>query len=405
MNWSTFAWRNLWRNRRRTLLTMAMIGVAAFASSVALGYVIATFDAVREGSIDSGVGHVQVLHHGYLDLIGERPLQYGLTADEQAAAAQAVAKLPGVATTARGIDFDGLVSNGDLSYGFVGEGVEPNREPPGFFDYHTVLSGRYLSATHAGTEVVVGAELARKLGVHVGSVVQLMASTAHGGINATDAQIVGVMSTGNKDVDERIVDVTFGAAQALLRTDRASRIAVFLSDTANTPAAAATLRAALPQLDVRTWDQLVSLYHQVVALYRNQFSVFGAILCVTILLSMSNWILMSIVERRREISTLRALGVPASTVRGVLIRETALLGLLGAAAGIAVALLAMVALNHAQIHLPAPPGRVKPILLEFAVSPAAIAAVECAFVVLGVAAAVLATLGLAKRNILEGLAP
>ena len=57
MNWSTFAWRNLWRNKRRTVLTMAMIGVAAFASSLALGYVIATFDAVREGSIDSGVGH------------------------------------------------------------------------------------------------------------------------------------------------------------------------------------------------------------------------------------------------------------------------------------------------------------------------------------------------------------
>ncbi|ONZ87070.1 ABC transporter permease [Burkholderia cenocepacia] len=413
MNWSTFAWRNLWRNRRRTVLTMAMIGVAAFASSLALGYVIATFDAVREGSIDSGVGHVQVLHHGYLDLIGERPLQYGLSADEQAAATQAIAKLPGVATTARGIDFDGLVSNGDLSYGFVGEGIEPNREPPGFFDYHTVLSGRYLSPTNAGTEVVVGAELARKLGVHVGSVVQLMASTAHGGINATDAQIVGVMSTGNKDVDERIVNVTFAAAQALLRTDRASRIAVFLKDTAGTPArrhagtpaAAATLRAALPTLDVRTWDQLVSLYHQVVALYKNQFSVFGAILCVTILLSMSNWILMSIVERRREIATLRALGVPAATVRSVLIQETALLGLLGAAAGIALALLTMVALNHAQIHLPAPPGRVKPILLEFTVSPVAVAAVEAAFVVLGVAAALLATLGLAKRNILEGLAP
>ncbi|MBP0604863.1 MULTISPECIES: ABC transporter permease [Burkholderia] len=405
MNWSTFAWRNLWRNRRRTVLTMAMIGVAAFASSLALGYVIATFDAVREGSIDSGVGHVQVLHHGYLDLIGERPLQYGLTADEQAAATQAIAKVPGVATTARGIDFDGLVSNGDLSYGFVGEGIEPNREPPGFFDYHTVLSGRYLSPTNAGTEVVVGAELARKLGVHVGSVVQLMASTAHGGINATDAQIVGVMSTGNKDVDERIVNVTFTAAQALLRTDRASRIAVFLEDTAGTTAAAATLRTALPTLDVRTWDQLVSLYHQVVALYKNQFSVFGAILCATILLSMSNWILMSIVERRREISTLRALGVPAATVRGVLIQETALLGLLGAAAGIALALLTMVALNHAQIHLPAPPGRVKPILLEFAVSPVAVAAVEAAFVVLGVAAALLATIGLAKRNILEGLAP
>ncbi|WP_089340244.1 ABC transporter permease [Burkholderia singularis] len=404
MNWSMFAWRNLWRNSRRTVLTMAMIGVAAFAASIALGYVIATFDAVREGSIDSGVGHVQVMHRGYLDLIGERPLQYGLTADEQAAARRALASLPGVATTAREIDFDGLISNGDLSYGFVGVGVEPQREPPGYFDYHAVQAGRYLAPAGAGTELVVGAELARKLGVHVGSVVQLMASTAHGGINATDAQIVGVMSTGNKDVDERIVNVTLPAAQALLRTDRISRVAVFLDRTRATPAAAATLRGALPALDVRTWDQLVSLYHQVVSLYRNQFSVFGAILSVTILLSMSNWILMSIVERRREISTLRALGVPAGTVRGVLIRETALLGLLGAATGIAAALLAMLALNHAQIHLPPPPGRVKPILLEFAVSPAALAIVEGAFIALGVAAAGLATAGLAKRNILEGLA-
>ncbi|MGX5877997.1 ABC transporter permease, partial [Burkholderia gladioli] len=404
VNWLTYAWRNLWRNRRRTLLTMAMIGVAAFAASIALGYVAATFDAVREGSIDSGVGHLQVMHRGYLDLIGEKPLQYGLSAAEQADAQRAVAALPGVATTAREIDFDGLISNGDLSYGFVGVGVEPAREPPGYFDYHAVLSGRYLSPSAPGTEVVVGAELARKLGVHTGSVVQLMVSTAHGGINATDAQIVGVMSTGTKDVDERIVNITLPAAQALLRTDRVSRLAIFLTHTGATPAAVAALRAALPALDVRSWDQLVSLYHQIVSLYRNQFSVFGAILSLTILLSMSNWILMSIVERRREISTLRAIGVPTATVRWVLVQETALLGLIGAALGIACAVLAMLALNHAQIHLPPPPGRVKPILLEFAVTPAAVAAVEAAFVVLGIAAAGFATLGLAKRNIIEGLA-
>ncbi|MFM0738661.1 FtsX-like permease family protein [Paraburkholderia xenovorans] len=404
MNWSIFAWRNLWRNRRRTLLTMSMVGVTAFAASTALGYVLATFDAVREGSIDSGVGHLQVLHRGYLDKIGERPLQYGLTAPEQQAASEAVAKLPGVASTAREIDFEGLISNGDLSYGFVGEAVEPNRQPPGFADYHTVMSGRYLQAQSAGTEVVIGSELARKLNIHAGSVVQLMVSTAHGGINATDAQVVGVMSTGNKDLDERIVNVTFGAAQALLRTDRASRFTVFLRHTSDAAQSAATLRGTLPTMDVRTWDQLVSLYHQIVSLYRNQFSVFGAILSVTILLSMSNWILMSVMERRREISTLRALGVPSVTVRSVLVKETALLGLLGAFAGIAVSVLLMSALNHAGIHLPPPPGRVNPILLTFAISPSAVAAVEAAFVVLGIAAALLATTGFARRDILKGFA-
>ncbi|MGF7188837.1 ABC transporter permease [Robbsia andropogonis] len=404
MNWSIFAWRNLWRNMRRTLLTMLMIGVTAFAASISLGYVIATFDAVREGSIDSGVGHLQVLHRGYLDLIGDHPLQYGLTADEQARALHAIAALPGVVSTVREIDFDGLISNGDLSYGAVGEGIEPDHEPPGFADYHAIVSGRYLAPSSAGTEIVIGAELARKLNIRVGSVVQLMVSTTHGGINATDAQVVGVMSTGNKDLDERIVNITFAAAQALLRTDKASRIAVFLRHTPMAPQAAAEIRRALPDVDVRTWDQLVSLYHQIVSLYRNQFSVFGVILSVTILLSMGNWILMSIVERRREISTLRALGVPALTVRSVLVEETALLGLLGAAVGIAVAVLVMAGVNHAQVHLPPPPGRVKPILLEFTVSPLAVGAVECVFIVLGVLAAVLATARLAKQDILKGLA-
>jgi putative ABC transport system permease protein len=404
VNWSIFAWRNLWRSTQRTLLTMSTIGVTAFAASMALGYVLATFDAVREGSIQSGVGHLQILHSGYLDKIGDRPLQYGLTAQEQTAAEQAVEGLRNVATTARQIDFDGLISNGDLSYGFVGEGVEPGREPPGYFDYHAVLSGRYVKAGAAGTEVVVGAELARKLGIHVGSVVSLMVSTTHGGINATDAQVVGIISTGTKDLDDRIVNIPFTAAQSLLRTDKASRLTVFLDRTVDTAAAAQILRHELPGQDVRTWDQIVTLYHQIVSLYRNQFSVFGAILSLTILLSMSNWILMSVMERRQEISTLRALGVPASVVRFVFVNETALLGLLGGVAGIVCAVLLMTALNHAQFHLPPPPGRVKPVLLEFAVSPAAVLGVASAFVILGIVAALTATAGLLKRDILKGFA-
>jgi len=111
-----------------------------------------------------------------------------------------------------------------------------------------------------------------------------------------------------------------------------------------------------------------------------------------------------VMERRQEISTLRALGVPASVVRFVFVNETALLGLLGGVAGIVCAVLLMTALNHAQFHLPPPPGRVKPVLLEFAVSPAAVLGVASAFVILGIVAALTATAGLLKRDILKGFA-
>jgi putative ABC transport system permease protein len=404
VNWITFAWRNLWRNPRRTILTMLTVAVTAFAASVALGYMLATFDAVREGTILGSVGHLQVLHPGYLDKVGERPLQYGLTADEEARAQKAIGGLADLRSVARQIDFEGLVSNGDLSYGFVGEGVEPQKQAPDYFDYHTIVAGRYLDPTKPGTEVVVGAELARKLGIKPGDVISLMVSTATGGINATDAQVVGVESTGVKDLDDRIVQVSFGAAQKLLRTDKASRLIVLLNHTASTDAAAQSLRGALPGLDVRTWDQLASLYHQLVSLYKNEFTVLGTVLALTILLSMANSIVMSVMERLREISTLRALGVPSGIVKFMFVNESVFTSALGATIGAALGALVMAAVNHAHLRLPPPPGRVKPVLLEFALSLHVSLAIEIVFIVLGVLAAAFATRRLLKRNILEGFA-
>ncbi|MEX3959731.1 ABC transporter permease [Trinickia sp. EG282A] len=402
MNWITFAWRNLWRNPRRTILTMLTVGVTAFAAAVALGYILATFNAVREGTILGSVGHLQVLHRGYLDKIGERPLQYGLTADEGARAQRAIASLHDVRSVARQIDFEGLVSNGDLSYGFVGDGIEPDKQAPDYFDYHTVVAGRYIDPTKTGTEIVVGAELARKLAIKPGDVISLMVSTASGGINATDAQVVGIISTGVKDLDDRIVQTSFGAAQKLLRTDKASRIVVLLNRTSSTEAAAASLRGALPDLDVRTWDQIASLYHQLVSLYRNEFSVLGTILAVTILLSMANSIVMSVMERQREISTLRALGISTGIVKFMFVNESVFTSAIGAAVGACLGALVMGAVNYAHLRLPPPPGRVKPVLLEFALSVHASVGIEIAFIVLGVLAAAFATRRLLKRNILEG---
>lgn len=379
-----------------------MIGVVVFVLSFVFGYVIVMFDVVCEGLIDSGVGYVQVLYYGYFDLIGEWLLQYGLSVDEQVVVMQVIVKLFGVVMIVCGIDFDGFVLNGDFSYGFVGEGIELNCELFGFFDYYMVLLGCYLLLMNVGIEVVVGVEFVCKFGVYVGLVVQLMVLIVYGGINVIDVQIVGVMSIGNKDVDEWIVNVMFVVVQVLLCIDCVLCIVVFFKDIVGMLVVVVMLCVVLLMFDVWIWDQLVLFYYQVVVLYKNQFLVFGVIFCVMILLLMSNWILMSIVECCCEIVMLCVFGVLVVMVCSVLIQEIVLFGLFGVVVGIVFVLLMMVVFNYVQIYLFVLFGCVKLILFEFIVLFVVVVVVEVVFVVFGVVVVLFVMFGFVKCNIFEG---
>ena len=156
--------------------------------------------------------------------------------------------------------------------------------------------------------VIVGEGLARNLGANVGDQVILLASTASGGINAVEVTIRGLFSTVTKSYDDSALRMPIDTARQLLRTQGSHIWTVLLHDTAQTDAVLEKLRSRLPhgQFEIVPWYRLADFYNKTVTLYNKQIEVIQLIIALIILLSISNTMTMSVMERIGEIGTARS---------------------------------------------------------------------------------------------------
>jgi putative ABC transport system permease protein len=214
-----------------------------------------------------------------------------------------------------------------------------------------------LSAGTSVPEVVLGTELAKLMKAKPGSSLTLLATTTEGSLNAVDVLVRGVASVGVPDIDKRMVFADLAAVQKLLLTDKVSTLSVYLTKTAATDAFAARMRADHPGLAVRTWLDLAYFYQAVRALYNRIFGMLGIIMLVIVLFALSNTLGMTVVERTREIGTLRAIGtLPREIVRNFVLEGAVIAGA-GALVGMLLAGGVTVFLMFAGIQMPPPPGR------------------------------------------------
>jgi putative ABC transport system permease protein len=371
MHLALFAIRNIGRNRRRSATIVAMLALGTVAMLVGGGYVAATFHDLRELTIANGIGHLQIGGTGFLRQDQEtRPLASGLA--DASAVRRVVDADPRVRATLPRIDFSGLISNGDKSLIFVGQGVDPAAEygPAGF--RLSVRSGRGLAST-GQAEVVLGVGLAEAMQARLGDRLTVLGQTVDGAINGADVIVVGTYSTGIKAFDDRALVVRLDTAQQVLQTGAISKLVVVLDDTAHTLDAQADLQRALhaagQRTEIATWSAFAPFYHQVRSLFSGIFAFLGTIIVVLVVLSTSNAMTMAVMERVREIGTLMALGTPRRLVLFMFLVEGLGLGALGTGLGaIAGALLARV-LTQAHILLPPPPTFSEPVLLNILLVP------------------------------------
>lgn len=358
------ALRNIRRNRRRTLLTLAVVVAGYVALAMAGGFMAQTFAGLSEGAIRGGLGHLQVLDPRALEGDEGQSLEFAL-ADGEGLAAR-LRQDPGVAEVLPRIQFMGLLSNGSTSVAFLGTGVDPAREAAhmavaGRMADGTRASGgagsRWLAADPAAREAVLGIGLARSLGARVGSSLTLMATTRDGALNAVDVEVVGLQDLGLKELNDRLLSTSLDTAALLTDAGPArSRLSVVLRRPGELPAALARIAALAPGHAVRPWTELATFYGQVKLLYLAIFGFMGLVLFLVVLLATANTLLMSVLERLREFGTLRAVGLRPGQLLALLQWEGALLGLLGCAGGLALTLALRAGLNALHLQMPAPPG-------------------------------------------------
>lgn len=401
MKWLLFACKNVLRNRRRSLMALAITAVGTAAALIGGGFAQFTYDALREVSARE-TGHVVLAARNFFDGDEDVPMQNGLVGAP--ALAERLRTLPGVRAVLPRVQFSGLISNGDKSSVFVGSGAVPEIDfrvrgmQTGF------VAGEPFAAGADVPEIAIGKELAKIMKAKVGSSLTLLATTTEGSLNAVDVVVRGIISVGVPDIDKRLVLADVAAVQKLLLTDKVSTLSVYLRETADTDAFSARLGAELPQLDRRTWLDLAVFYKSVRGLYDRIFGMLGAIMLVIVLFAMSNTLSMAVAERTREIGTLRAIGTqPGEIVRNFVLEGVAIGGA-GALTGMAVAGAVTVMLVFAGIQMPPPPGRSNgyPLLINFSVW----LYISTGLAVVGVSAlaAYLASAKAARKPITEALA-
>jgi len=350
--------RNLRRNFRRSLTTALSIAFGFAAVALFSGYTREVYRGLTEQAVHGElIGHLSLARRG-MKLEGRlHPERYLLGPEEIGKISEIVRRRFPAARVVPRLALSGLASNGRVSTIFLADGV-------GAEDMKALRGPRSDSgalSADAPQGVAMARGLAALLGLKDGDDASLLVSTLHGQANAADATVLHAYSTGNAGLEDKAVFMPLAMAQSLYdapgRADHLTILlpSIALSGSARTELASAFAAAGL-DLEISTWQELSAFYRQVKGMFDMIFGFILAIVLTIVVMSVTNAMGMSVVERTREIGTLRAIGLRRAGVVKLFVTEALLLVLLGCAAGLLLTLLVRTGVNAAGISYTPPNG-------------------------------------------------
>jgi len=321
------------------------------------GFIEWVYAANRQAVIESRLGHIQISRPGYFERGFAQPFAFLMPENDPVVSS--IKHLPEVDIVTPRLAFSGLISRGEHTISFLGEGVQPATEAR-VSRQLAILRGRQLaSADDKG--VILGEGLAGNLGADIGDRVVLMATKPSGGINAVEVTVRGVFQTSSKSFDNYALRVPLALAQRLLRVSGVHNWVVLLKDTGKTKAVLQHLRAKFSRdssgpIEFTPWYELADFYNKTVALFSRQMNVLRSMIAVIVVLSVSNTMIANVFERTGEIGTLLALGYRRRRIVGLFVSEGLLLGVFGGMLGAAVGWVAALVISTIGIPMPPAPG-------------------------------------------------
>jgi len=352
---AVLAWRNLWRHKRRTWLTVgAMIfcnTLLVFMISLQLG----SYQMMIDNAVSAFTGHIQIQHARYNE---QQKLRQSV-ADVVELAAQVRATLSVESVAARGIAF-ALASSEERSFGIQLTGVQPQFEPQVSTFPGLITSGRYLRDPDA-QEIVIGAILAQNLKVTVGDELTFLGSGLDGSFAAGVATVVGIVQTGFDEVDRAIAEVPLAWFQEVFTMRSAGHsVVVKLPALEGVDAGVGQLRDMLaanhsrsePGLVVLDWDALQPGLRQAIQSDMTSAWFMYGVLILLVAFSVLNTQLMSVLERTREFGVMLALGTRPARLARLVGLETFVMSCLGLVIGVVLGGLVALYLSYAGFYYP-----------------------------------------------------
>ncbi len=376
------------------------------------GFTEYIFQSLEDSSIYAqSNGHLTVFKKGFLTHGKLDPLKYTLTREESQKIREVCQGQPEVLVVTPQLHFTGLISNGQASTIFLGVGRIPSdlysiqKRATGMIGRLKLHDGRSLQDDIPyGVGLSVG--LARKLKLELDSDAIAMSPTVEGQINALDMKVFNTFHSPLEELDDKLVQVPLEFAQSLYDTSSVDRITILLNSNAYTEKLRNTLGRLLGEIglevEVMVWQDLSPFYIKVKNMFDVIFIFLFIIVFVIIVMSVINTIGMSIMERTREIGTLRALGLKRRGVIKLFTIESTVLGVVGSFLGV---FLTWVSWAFVKLIEPTwiPPNIPRRIPLEVFLVPRYMLMSFVFLMVLSVVSALLPTRKAAHRGIVDAL--
>lgn len=323
------AWRNLLRNRRRSLITMATIGVGLAGVIFLWGFIDGMNGQMVTNVTRYLTGDLQIQGRGYLD-----EMSFETFLKDEPKVENLLRSDPAVERFAPRIVFPVLVSSQTKSRGLLAMGIDPAREPGVTTLHRTVAQGRFfLPGDVPG--ILIGEELAESLGVKLGDELVVLSETAFGTLGAQKQRVRGILSTGTKEVDRNLVFLPLAAMQDLLQVEgRVSTYAVNVKEQAGLIGVTGRLGSALGNsVELLTWRQLMPRLAEEIRFHEAWAYIILAVVFVVVGAGIVNTIFMGVWQRGREFGIMQALGTSRGHIVRIVAYESFILAIAGSLAG------------------------------------------------------------------------
>ncbi len=335
---ASISWRNMWRQKRRSLVVILSMAIGIFAMIVSIGFMNGMTVQMVENTINTTLGHIAIHKKGYQESM---KLEYNFFPEERYYKIMSEAKI--VKGFAPRVKTKGMISSSESSRGVMIMGIDPVREKSvsSIFDYTRKTNGsRYLSDPSA-EEVLISSSLADKLDLMLGDRVVLRITDESKDLSGYGLRIVGIFESPVEAFDTYVVITGIRYLQKI--TGLEGNITELVVRTKSRDAVDGVkqyLIAAIGDktLEVLSWKDMEPSLVGYIKLQDKIIYIFFMIMFITVIFSVANTLIMSIMERFHELGVMKCIGTRPSNIFFMVFFEAINLGFVGLVAGLAVTL-------------------------------------------------------------------
>jgi ABC-type lipoprotein release transport system permease subunit len=327
------AWKNLWRNRSRTLITLSAIFFAVILSTTTNSLQDGIFDHFIRNMVSFYSGYVQVHNKGYWD---QQVLDNGF--ERKASLEEVITQHAGVISVAPRIESYALASAEDITKGCMVVGIDPKTENAITFLSDKIVQGSYFSNNEVQHVALLSEGLANRLNLHLNDTIILISQGYHGAMAAGKYRVSGIVHFGSPELNDQLLYLPITVAQEFYSAENLlTSYVLALSSDKNLQSIAQELQITLgKEYEVMTWMEMLPEVEQHIKTDKGSMYIISGVLYLLIGFGIFGTFLMMMAERRYELGMLIAIGMKKHKIVLVLMVESVLYVLVGCIVGICI---------------------------------------------------------------------